>query len=356
MSKQSSKSWAPPSYPPTTVENDGTLCNRYDVRETLAYVTEDLNNVNNVFMLYYITTKEGKKYHLTTNAGMRGSQKLGSFMSLNDLTEKKSRGSSMLISGDASPQTLSMKSDAQSIISPTDGDKWTGTRHYVEASGVKLKTTLRPTGGNFYYGGMGGVQLMRRGPDPDFSTAIPGWSWYWANPTTRVTGTITVDGIEQEIDTEKSFSLFERQWGNFQCGKGYVALWFFLESGEVVISWCMEPDAEGVSRISFASIWSPNGLHQTLPVGPNSKFTGVHISVETGLQYFTKFFLDLPAIDSNFTFEKWFKDGELEPIPEQKGRYITIMESYGEGTGRYNGKDITFHGHVEQLQLEKIVW
>lgn len=44
-----------------------------------------------VFMLYFITTKDGRKYHLTTNAGMRGSEKLGSFMSMNDLTEKRSR-------------------------------------------------------------------------------------------------------------------------------------------------------------------------------------------------------------------------------------------------------------------------
>lgn len=46
-------------------------------------------NRPSVFMLYYITTEESKKYHLTTNAGMRGSQKLDSFISLIDLTKKK---------------------------------------------------------------------------------------------------------------------------------------------------------------------------------------------------------------------------------------------------------------------------
>jgi hypothetical protein len=71
-----------------------------------------------------------------------------------------------------------MKSDAQSITSPTAGDKWNRTRHLVQAPGVKLDTTLRPIGGHFYFGGMGGIQMMRRGPDPDFSTAIPDWSWY----------------------------------------------------------------------------------------------------------------------------------------------------------------------------------
>lgn len=68
--------WAPPEYESTTIDNDVTFVNRYDARKTLAYVTEDTNNVNNVFMLYWITTKCGRKYHLKSNAGLRGSQLL----------------------------------------------------------------------------------------------------------------------------------------------------------------------------------------------------------------------------------------------------------------------------------------
>lgn len=99
-------------------------------------------------------------------------------MSFNDLSAMKSRGVSLLEAGGANHKLLSMKGAAQSFVSPTDGDKWTGTRHWVELSGVKLDTILKPTGGNFHYGGMGEIQLMRRGPDPDFFTALPGWSWY----------------------------------------------------------------------------------------------------------------------------------------------------------------------------------
>lgn len=356
MSDSTSLSWAPRAYPPTTLDNDGTNVNRYDVRQTLAYISEDLNNVNNVFMLYFITTKDGRKYHLTTNAGMRGSEKLGSFISINDLTEKKSRGNSILEQGSGNPQVLAMKSVAQSVISPVDGDKWTGTHHTLALSGVRLDTILKPTGGNFYYGGGGGIQLMGRGPDPDYSTSLPGWSWYWANPTTRVSGTLTVDDVEYEIDTEQSFALFERQWGNFQVGKGYVALWLFLETGEVLNTWCMEPDVEGVTKVAFASVWHPNGLHEMIPVGPDTRFSGAHTSPATGLAYFTTFFLDLPARNACFTFNKWFQDGELEPVEEQRNKYITIMESYGEGEGQWGSEGVKFYGHVEQLQLDKISW
>ncbi|KAI8938551.1 hypothetical protein NX059_004437 [Plenodomus lindquistii] len=389
-------SWAPPLYPQSTAENDGTNDNRYDVRKTLAYVTDDTNNVNNVFMLYWITTTTGEKYHLTTNAGLRGSQVLGSFLSFNDLQTGTTRGASIMEPGTGNKARLEMRGASQTVIAPEDGDKWTNTAHMVDLCGVKLETVLQPTGQQFYYGGSGGIQLQPRGPDPDYSTSLPGWSWYWVrvsspflpfpplsspfksqlcichaeharerafvsmliltsivqtNPTTRVQGSITVDGKRHEIDPEQSFSIFERQWGNFHIFSGYIALWFWLETGEVLISWNMEPTADGVSKVAFASIWHPNGLHETIPVGPNTKFSDLRASKETGIKYFNKFFLDLPARNASFTFEKWFSEDELRPVEGQ--RYITIGESYGEGTAKWNGKDIKIHGHVEQLSSLK---
>uniref|UniRef100_A0A4E9ENY7 Uncharacterized protein n=1 Tax=Gibberella zeae TaxID=5518 RepID=A0A4E9ENY7_GIBZA len=120
-------SWAPPSYPPTTIENDGTFVNRYDARKTLAYVTTDTNNVNNVFMLYWYTTKEGLKYHLTSNAGLRGDKLLGTFISLNDLQDNTSCGASIIHPGFGNPDCLELKSATQNITSPEDGDQWTNT-------------------------------------------------------------------------------------------------------------------------------------------------------------------------------------------------------------------------------------
>ncbi|KAL6401358.1 hydroxyneurosporene synthase (CrtC) [Ilyonectria robusta] len=347
-------SWAPPNYPPTTIENDGTYVNRYDARKTLAHVTSDRNNVNNVFMLHWITTEDGKKYHLTTNAGLNGSELLGTFLSLNDLQDLTSRGGSIIEPGSGSSEHLNLRSTTLTILSPTDGDKWTNTRLVLNLAGVQLDVKIQPTGGNFYYGGGGGLQLVNRGPDPDYSTCLPGWSWYWANPTTRLTGTLTINGKCAKINPDESYALFERQWGNFGIGEGYYALWFYLETGEVLISWCMTPDLDGITKVAFASVWHPNGLHEMIPVGPKTRPSDISTSPTTGLKYFNKFYLDLPARNASFTFEKWCRDGELTPIlPEQKDRCITISESYGEGVAQWNNQEIKMQGHVEQLSTLK---
>ncbi|CAG9948902.1 unnamed protein product [Clonostachys rosea f. rosea IK726] len=331
-----------------------TSANRYDAQKTLAYVTTDTNNVNNVFMLYWITTKDGHKYHLTSNAGLRGANLLGTFISLNDLQDLTSRGASILEPGSGNPGRLELKSASQTITSPDAGDRWTGTHLELDLAGVRLDVTLQPTGGNFYYGGSGGIQLTNRGPDPDGSAALPGWSWYWANPTTRLAGKLSIDGREHEIDPEQSYALFERQWGNFHIGKGYYALWFYFESGEVLISWSMEPNTDGVSEIAFASVWHPNGWHEMLPVGPKSRASDIDVSPRTGVKYFNKFFLDLPARNAHFTFDKCVRDGELIPgLPEQRDKYITISESYGEGIGFWDNKEVRIQGHVEQLSTLK---
>ncbi|KAM6530432.1 hypothetical protein FALCPG4_008560 [Fusarium falciforme] len=344
-------SWTPPSYPPTNIENDGTRVNRYDCRKTLAYTTDDTNNVNNVYMLYWIVTEDGRKYHLNSNAGLTKSM-FGTFLSLNDFQTMEARGASTLAPAIVEEGLMSRKCDPQSIVSPSHGDQWTGTEMSIDYLGVKLDVIIKPTGGNFYYGGGGGIQLAPRGPDPDPALTHPGWSWYWANPTTRLEGTLTVDGEEHRIDTEKSFALFERQWGNFHIGAGYWALWFYLETGEVVISWGMEPTSDGKVETSFASIWHPNGIHEMIPVGSETRGSDISMSAATGLKYFNHFFIDLPARNASFTFKKWFRNAELVPDPPEL-KYITISESYGEGTAMWNGNEVKLFGHAEQLSTLK---
>lgn len=116
----------------------------------------------------------------------------------------------------------------------------------------------------------------------------------------------------------------------------------------------MEPNLDGESKIAFASVCHPNGRHEMLPVGPKSGASDIEASPETGLKYFNKFFLDLPARDASFTFTKWVRNGELIPgLPEQRDKYITISESYVEGIGFWDDKEVRFHGHVEQLSTLK---
>lgn len=88
-----------------------------------------------------------------------------------------------------------------------------------------------------------------------------------------------------------------------------------------------------------------------IPVGPNSRAGDISTSSKTGVKYFNKFFLDLPAGNASFTFTKWIRDAEITPTVEE--RYIVISESYGEGTAQFDGKNIRVHGHVEQLSTLK---
>ncbi|KAF3359421.1 Ribulose-phosphate 3-epimerase [Verticillium dahliae VDG1] len=104
--------------------------------------------------------------------------------------------------------------------------------------------------GNFYYGGGGGIQLTNRGPDPTYATALPG-SWYWANPTTRLTGTITIDGKPASIDPAQSYAL----------------------SGD---------NRNGVSTTASASVWPHSSLHETIPVVPESRASETITSRQPG--------------------------------------------------------------------------
>lgn len=96
----------------------------------------------------------------------------------------EARGASNLSPGTIGTGHMNRKSSIQTIISPTDGDQWTGTEMSIDYLGIKLNATIRPTGGNLYYGGGGGIQLVSRGPDPDPALTHPGWSWYWVSGLT----------------------------------------------------------------------------------------------------------------------------------------------------------------------------
>ncbi|KAF3344611.1 hypothetical protein VdG2_07299 [Verticillium dahliae VDG2] len=71
-------------------------------------------------------------------------------------------------------------------------------------------------------------------------------------------------------------------WGNFHIGTGYHALWFYLETGEVLISWNMEADRNGVSTTASASVWHPSSLHETIPVVPESRASETSTSRQPG--------------------------------------------------------------------------
>ncbi|KXS13963.1 hypothetical protein M427DRAFT_70882 [Gonapodya prolifera JEL478] len=325
--------WKRPELPPSTQKNDGTLMNMYDVRKTLAYVTEDTGNANN--------------FTSTPTPGVRGSKHVGTFLAVNDLQTMQARGALTLVPGSARYDLLSIKSAPQSATMPEGGDGWTNALMELNFLDVKLAARIQPTGKNFYYGGGGGrdsaLAVVARPGRGDLTTRM-----VVASPTCLLTGTISVDGATHEFDTANSFALFERKWGNFTCLPVHWALWFFLETGEVIISWALGPSTrEGRTETLFASAWHPTERHEMLPVGEVTRGNDPSVSSENGFVYWNHYVLDLPARNARFEAKKWFRDAGLTAMPAGS-RYIDISESYCESMALWELKEVKFFGHLEQ--------
>lgn len=170
------------------------------------------------------------------------------------------------------------------------------------------------------------------------------------NPTMRVDGTLTVNGQPTEIDYENSFAFFERQSGIFDIPGGHLGFWLYLSNGVMAHCWTLAPTPEGtLSKRAWATIWHPNGLHEVVEVDSSSHALGKWVSTKTGLSYFSKFILSLSTRGASFEIEQSAKYSEVTPAGGYHGYNIT--EGYGQGTGTWEGKNVTFFGHVEQLSF-----
>ncbi|KAF7557642.1 hypothetical protein G7Z17_g617 [Cylindrodendrum hubeiense] len=343
-------SFTPPYYRPSTLKNDGTDAGRYDVRKTMAIVNPDSKWINSYYFLFWVTTVDGRKYHLCFNPILFGNTTTGGMYSLNDLndpSEFKAIGASNRLPGYGNSEFLNFRSVPHNITSPKGSDNFSTIALDTDFAGIAVNTVVHPTGKNMYYGGVGGI--VTPGFGDDFTTVPPGWSWYWANPHLTVTGTITLDGTPVKIDTKKSFGMLERQYGAFDVStKGFYLFWAYLPNGIVVQVWVISPRKDGTGASSMATIWHPNGLHEVVPVDMSAtRAWDPSVSKITGRQYFNKFKVALTARNAFFSFEKPIRDAEVRPAAGQSG--IIISESYCEGTIVWEGESLPWFGHCEEL-------
>ncbi|KXS14340.1 hypothetical protein M427DRAFT_99797, partial [Gonapodya prolifera JEL478] len=119
------------------------------------------------------------KSYINTNIYVHGSKRIGTFLSVNDLTTGKLRGCSVIGPGSASTERLNIQSPAQSFVSQEGGDNLTGTKIKLDLQGIQLDLAMTPTGRHFYYGGSGGLQMVPKGEPTDIDIVLYGWSWYW---------------------------------------------------------------------------------------------------------------------------------------------------------------------------------
>lgn len=101
----------------------------------------------------------------------------------------------------------------------------------------------------------------------------------------------------------------------------------------MLTSWCIGLDfVTGTSEITFASIWHPISLDETVPVGLNSMASDITFA-ESGQRYLNHFVLDLSAKNATITFKKWVRVADIAPsLPDQRDTYIIFSGSYGKGS------------------------
>lgn len=164
----------------------------------------------------------------------------------------------------------------------------------------------------------------------------------------RLDGTFEADGETLTIDPNQSFAYFERQWGRFSVARGNYVLWLYFSNGVVMQSWVYAPVSEtGFGNISYATIWHPDGRHDVLELGQDTRAWDKWVSPETGKEYFNKFYISFGSETnrSSLYFEQAIRGAE-ETARTERG-YI-IADSYGEGYGTWEGKPIDIFGHVQQ--------
>ncbi|PCD21107.1 hypothetical protein AU210_016533 [Fusarium oxysporum f. sp. radicis-cucumerinum] len=314
-------SFAPPDFPVSDIDNDGTHAGRYDVRKTMVWL-DDKNPEN-------------------LNRG----RTTGIFR-VEDLQDLSSTGATVFAPGTGSSEYLNLRSEIQNLTSPRGGDNYTAMHVTSDYAGVKLDVHMTPTGKNLYIGGNGGVTLSS--PGNDFRELVPGYSWYWGNPTLRLSGTINIDGKDVEIDHGKSRGYFERQSGEFGISGGHWGYWLYLSNGIFIHGWVVGATVERpYSTPAWATVWHPNGIHEVLEVGNTTTATDVWKSPVSGKNYFQNFKLDLPSREASFHIHQAIKKSELRPLPGSDGYQIT--EAYSQGHGVWEGEKVTFYGHTEQL-------
>ncbi|KAH6651502.1 hypothetical protein BKA67DRAFT_330691 [Truncatella angustata] len=113
----------------------------------------------------------------------------------------------------------------------------------------------------------------------DLSRLIPGYSWYWANPS--------------------------YQMGTYGIGTGYLAFWLYCSNGLVIHSWALSPSSEGdFGSPAWATVWHPNGLHEVVAVDADSNASDPWWSPYSGKKYFNKFNFNLSMRNASFYIEQ----------------------------------------------------
>ncbi|KAI9738282.1 MAG: hypothetical protein M1834_008780 [Cirrosporium novae-zelandiae] len=122
----------------------------------------------------------------------------------------------------------------------------------------------------------------------------------------------------------------------------------YLSNGLMIHSWIVGPTMEVPYGVpAFATVWHPNGLHEVVPVDSTSNASDIWTSNFSGKKYFNNFVFGLSARNASLNIKQIVINGDVSPLPGTQG--YNISEAYGQGEGVWDGEEVQFFGHVEQL-------
>ncbi|KAL1883345.1 hypothetical protein Daus18300_000403 [Diaporthe australafricana] len=188
--------------------------------------------------------------------------------------------------------------------------------------------------------------LMLNGGSGSFLWTTPTLVNEWSMPAGKTTGTITKKGTEITVDTEKSFTWYDRQW---QAGPSTNWTWFELHiqtDGEEAVSrlstWFYPAGWTGGAEKGFATIRKQPGVQI---VSPAAKVNGdrVWTSPVSNVTYNLDWTLELE--DGTTLYVSNVRDDQ--ELADSAGFFVTY-EGFVEVTGQTSsGESITGFGLVE---------
>lgn len=134
------------------------------------------------YFLFWLTTVEGKKYHVCVDPILFGNSTTGGVYSLNDLNDPNNItaiGKTSMVSGYGNEEFLNLRSSLHNVTSPQGSDNYSTIAVDTAYGGFGVNVVTHPTGKNMYYGGVGGIVVPGYGSN--FTIVPPGWSWYFVS-------------------------------------------------------------------------------------------------------------------------------------------------------------------------------
>ncbi|KAL6906742.1 hypothetical protein GGI43DRAFT_431071 [Trichoderma evansii] len=202
-------------------------------------------------------------------------------------------------------------------------------------SKFSLNTTFQPRGSLLFNGGSGSFFW-----GSDFNQG-------WASPAAYTTGIFTINGKAHTVDSKRSTTWYDRQWGDPNPTKGWHWIPIQLDNGIRISTWVLPTD-NGSAIKAFATALYPNGRQEVVSVKPDIKPNDPWVSSNTNRTWFGSFevsFLDecysvIKAVSPNVT-TRHFGEANF-------GAGFAFCDSFMLYSGTWKGEKVSGWGVVEQ--------